>query len=104
MLAAGLSVALAGVVSAQFTNRSSVLDGSGTIASGGVFTNLSAAGQPGGIAVSSGGSFVNQAGFLNTFFLKPGLDTDRDGIADEADLDNDGVGNRGRTTTCLGNA
>ncbi len=77
---------------AQFTNRSSVLDSSGTRSSGGSFTNLSAAGQPGGIAISSGGGFVNQAGFLNTFMLKPGLDTDGDGLADELDQDNDGDG------------
>ena len=74
---------------AQFTNRSSVLDGSGTISSGGGYTNISAAGQPGGIAVSTGGSYVNQAGFLNTFSLKPSLDSDGDGLADEIDMDND---------------
>lgn len=77
---------------AQFTNRSSVLDGSGGTSSGGSFTNISAAGQPGGIAVSSGGSFVNQAGFLNTFSLRPNLDTDGDGLANELDSDNDGDG------------
>jgi len=77
---------------AQFTNRSSVLDSSGTLASGGAFTNISAAGQPGGIATASGGNFVNQAGFLNTFSLKPGLDTDGDGLADELDQDNDNDG------------
>jgi len=81
-----------GISQAQFTNKSSVLDGSGATSSGGTFTNISAAGQPGGIAVSSGGSFVNQAGFLNTFSLKPGLDTDGDGLADELDQDNDGDG------------
>jgi hypothetical protein len=75
--------------SAQFTNKSSVLDGSGTTSSGGTFTNISAAGQPGGISQSDGGTFVNQAGFLNTFFIKGALDTDGDGIQDEADLDND---------------
>lgn len=82
---------VAGAVSAsaQYTNRSSVLDGSGTRSAGGSFTNISAAGQPGGIAVSSGGGYVNQAGFLNTFSLKPNLDTDSDGLADEVDMDND---------------
>lgn len=74
---------------AQITQTSSVLDGSGTRSSGGSFTNISAAGQPGGIAVSSGGSFINQAGFLNTFSLRPNLDTDGDGLADELDQDND---------------
>lgn len=74
---------------AQFTNSSTVLDGSGTVSSGGGYTNISAAGQPGGIAESSGGGYVNQAGFLNTFVLKPGLDTDGDGLANELDQDND---------------
>ncbi len=88
MVGVFLAGALAG--SAQYAKSSSVLDGSGTRASGGVYANLSAAGQPGGIAESSGGSYVNQAGFLQTFFMKPGLDTDGDGLPDEADQDNDG--------------
>jgi hypothetical protein len=75
---------------AQFTNRSSVLDGMGTRSTGGSFTHIGAGAQPGGIATSSGGGFQNQAGFLNTFFLKPGLDTDGNGVPDEADGDNDG--------------
>lgn len=79
-------------VHAQFTNKSFVLDGSGTRSAGGSFTNISASGQPGGIAVSSGGGYINQAGFMNTFFLKPGLDTDGDGLADELDQDNDNDG------------
>lgn len=83
---------LNGIVQAQFTNKSSVLDSSGTTSSGGSFTNISAAGQPGGITVSSGGSYVNQAGFLNSFSLRPDLDTDGDGLADELDQDNDGDG------------
>ena len=87
-----LLMVLAGPVAAQYTNRSSVLNSSGTRSAGGGFTNLSAAGQPGGIATSSGGSMVNQAGFLNTFSLKPDLDTDGDGLADEVDQDNDNDG------------
>ena len=82
---------------AQYTNTSSVLDGSGTLSSGGTYTNISAAGQPGGISVSDGGTYVNQAGFLNTYFVKGGLDTDGDGLADEADLDNDNDGLRDAT-------
>ena len=82
-------VGFAGVAGAQYTNKSSVLDGSGTRSAGGSYTNISAAGQPGGIAVSAGGTYVNQAGFLNTFVLKPALDTDGDGLADEMDNDND---------------
>ena len=82
-------LAVAEVATAQLTNRSSVLDGVGTRSTGGSYTHIGAGAQPGGIAVSSGGSFHNQAGFLNTFFLQPGLDTDGDGLADEADSDND---------------
>ncbi len=87
-----LCCAAASTAHAQFTNKSSVLDGSGTTSTSGSFTNISAAGQPGGIAVSSGGTYVNQAGFLNTFSVKPGLDTDGDGLADELDQDNDADG------------
>ena len=84
-----LWIAVASAAYGQFTNKSSVLDSSGTISTGGTYTNISAAGQPGGISTSDGGTYVNQAGFLNSFFIKGGLDTDSDGILDEADLDND---------------
>lgn len=90
VLIATLATAL--TASAQYTNLSSVLDGSGTLASGGGYTNISAAGQPGGIAVSASGGYVNFAGFLNTFVIKSSLDTDGDGITDENDLDNDNDG------------
>ncbi len=75
---------------AQYTNRSSVLDGSGARSTGGVYTHISAAGQPGGIRESAVGELVHQAGFLQTFSMRPELDTDGDGLADEADRDNDG--------------
>jgi len=75
---------------AQITQTSSVADGMGTRSTGGSYTHIGAGGQPGGIATAQGGSYYNQAGFLNTFFLKPGLDTDGNGIPDEADWDNDG--------------
>jgi hypothetical protein len=84
-----LLLAVATYAQAQYSNRSSVLDSSGTTSAGGSFTNVSASGQPGGITTSSGGGYVHQAGFLNTFSLKPGLDTDGDGLADEVDQDND---------------
>lgn len=84
-----LWIAVASASYGQFTNKSSVLDGSGTLSTGGTYTNISAAGQPGGISTSEGGTYVNQAGFLNTFFIKGNLDTDGDGILDEADQDND---------------
>jgi hypothetical protein len=72
------------------TNQTSfVLDGAGGRASGGTLDLVSAVAQPGGIEVSSDGSLVNYAGFLNTFSLRPGLDTDGDGVEDELDTDND---------------
>lgn len=72
------------------TNQtSSVLDAAGRRSAGGALELISAAGQPGGIRVSSAGTLVNWAGFLNTFSLQPGLDTDGDGLANEVDLDND---------------
>jgi hypothetical protein len=88
-IAAALLLAGAADALAQLTNRSSVHNGMGGRSTGGPLTHVGAGAQPGGIAVSSGGSFVNQAGFLNTFFLKPALDSDGDGIPDEIDPDND---------------
>jgi len=76
----------------QFIQKSSVQDSSGTRSSSGGYTNISAVGQPGGITESSGGGYANQAGFLNTFWLQPLLDTDGDGLPDELDLDNDNDG------------
>lgn len=75
---------------AQTNQTSSVVDGFGTRSTGSGFTHIGAGAQPGGITTSHGSGFINQAGFLNTFFLKSGLDTDGDGIPDEADADNDG--------------
>lgn len=74
---------------AQYSNKSSVLDSLGAQASGGGITNISAVGQPSGIATATGGCYFNQSGFLNTFMLQPGLDTDQDGLPDELDPDND---------------
>jgi hypothetical protein len=79
---------------AAYTNVSHVVDGAGGRSSGGSLTNLSAAAQPGGIAVTRGTTIVNQAGFLNTFVLRPALDTDGDGLVDELDGDNDNDGLR----------
>lgn len=83
---------------AQFTIKSSVQDGSGTVSSGGGYTNISACGQSGGIACAlagplplSAGSIVNQAGFLNTFCLRPNLLSVR-GLPVEIDPDNDADG------------
>ena len=68
-----LSLLLAGgtVAFGQYTNKSDVLDGSGTR--------------------SSGGTYLNQAGFLNTFCMKPGL-LGAHGLPVELDPDNDGDG------------
>ena len=81
---------------AQYTNKSDVLDGSGTISSGGGYTNISASGQPGGISETmagtlplDAGTIVNQAGFLNTFCLRPNL-LSVHGLPVETDPDNDG--------------
>lgn len=89
---AGLGLLFIGtdLATAQFQQKSSVADACGTRAMGGAFTHLGAGGQPGGISVSWDESYVNQAGFLHTFFLQRDLDTDSDGLPDEADLDNDG--------------
>ena len=89
LLAISLLFAGSLAASAQYTNTSSVLDGSGTVSSNGSLANISASGQPGGISQSSASGYVNQAGFLNTFFLKPGL-LSVHGIPVEIDPDNDG--------------
>ena len=76
-------------VGQNHTNTSHALDGAGQWSTGGLLSNITAVAQSGGVTMSSGGALWNQAGFLNTFVLKPGLDTDMDGLADEADTDND---------------
>ena len=88
-LSAGVCLAMVLTAQAQHSQPSSVLDAAGASSSGGAYTNMSASGQPGGIAVSTGGVYVNYAGFLNTFSIRPELDTDADGLADEVDSDND---------------
>lgn len=92
LILAGTAVILSLAVhsaTAQYSNVSTCLDGAGDRSSGGSYSNISAVAQPGGIAVSSSGDLVNYAGFLNTFSLQPGLDTDGDGLENEADADND---------------
>jgi hypothetical protein len=79
----------AGLFAQTYSNVSSVVDGSGKSSGGGAYSNISAAAQPSGISVSLGGTFVNYAGFLNTFSLQASLDTDNDGLANEVDTDND---------------
>jgi len=89
---------LAGSLMAQdYRNMSSVHDGSGrmstsTVAVAGVnYYHVSAAGQPGGIATSTNGTLVNNAGFLQAVDIKfPNLDTDGDGVINEISQDNDG--------------
>ena len=85
----GISIAGHDAPGADYTNTSSVLDGSGRWSGGGAYANISACAQPGGIAMSSAGNIINYAGFLGSFSLRPGLDTDGDGLANELDPDND---------------
>lgn len=81
---------LVGTLSAGvLTNVTSVADGAGGWCSGGAFSNICAVAQPPGVSVSAGGSLVNYAGFLGAFILRPGLDSDGDGCANELDGDND---------------
>jgi thrombospondin type 3 repeat protein len=87
MMLLGLLLPLGAAAASNLT--SSVLDGAGGSSSGSSLELISSAAQPGGISVSSGGDWVNSAGFLNTFILQPGLDTDGDGLPDELDPDND---------------
>lgn len=82
----------AAIAAADYTNASFVLDGAGHWSSGGTYSNISAVAQPGGVGISTDGSLRNHAGFLNTFVLRPDLDTDGDGLANEWDADNDNDG------------
>ncbi|HIE11628.1 MAG TPA: hypothetical protein EYP62_08440 [Kiritimatiellae bacterium] len=85
-----LCLVTAGVVTGQdYSNTSSVVDGMGRSSAGGGYTNLSAGAQPSAITEVHAGSMGNQQGFLNTFFFRSDLDTDADGLPDEADPDND---------------
>ena len=89
-----INLALAIPARTQVNQTSAVLDGSGGLSSGGVYQNISAAGQPGGIAYSTAGGIgglQNYAGFLGTFILRPDL-VDPDGVPWELSQDNDGDG------------
>jgi len=74
---------------AAVSNATHVIGCAGEWSSGGSYSNISSVAQPGGVALSSSGTLVNSAGFLNTIILSAGLDSDGDGLADELDSDND---------------
>lgn len=69
--------------------KSHVLDMAGGRSTNALYTHISSVGQSGGFDISSAPSCENQAGFLTAFYMQPDLDTDGDGLADEADPDND---------------
>ncbi len=92
VMAWGIVLLAAGIPAARgqsYFQTSSVLDGTGGRSAGDRYENIAAAAQPGGIAFGSAGRYVHYAGFLGTFILQPHLDTDRDGVANELDDDND---------------
>jgi len=70
----------------------SVLDSSGSRATGGGLISVTAMGQPGSVITSEGGGITHYGGFLGCVTLLPDLDTDGDGLADEIDPDNDDDG------------
>jgi hypothetical protein len=74
LLLAGMM--LASVAHAETEQTSSTVAGFGALSSGGAYTNISSGRSPGG--------------YLQTFSLRPDLDTDGDGLHDEIDDDNDG--------------
>ena len=100
ILAVGLGLSAALDAAAQTAHSlGTVQNGSGTMSTntvllGGIaYRHASAAGQPGGIATHTNVPWTHYAGFLQTVDIKrPALDTDRDGILDELDLDNDNDG------------
>ena len=86
----GLLFLAAGASRAQISQLPSVADGSGARSAGGDMAHVSAGAQPGGIGVARAGTLLNSAGFLGGAILRPDLDRDGDGMADEIDPDNDG--------------
>ena len=92
MAAVALLLSVATAPGQSCSNVCSVMDAAGTRTTGGSLVNIGACGQPGGVRVHVGGSMHEYAGFLGMFSLQPGLDTDGDGLEDEADADNDGDG------------
>ena len=90
--ALGLGVVVA---QAQLVQESIVQDSAGGIATGGGYSLVSSAAQPGGVRMVGDGAAAgvrHYAGFLGTFALRPDLDHDGDGLADEWAADNDGDG------------
>lgn len=81
----------------SFSPSRSVLDSSGRTVSGGAFGGAGASGQPGGVGPAAGGALVSEPGFFSTLALRPALDTDGDGTANELDPDNDNDGLSDRT-------
>ncbi len=86
----GLLFLAAGAGRAQISQLPSVADGSGARSAGGDLVHVSAGAQPGGIGVARAGTTLNSAGFLGGAILRPDLDGDGDGLANEIDPDNDG--------------
>jgi len=75
--------------SQSYTNASSVVNVAGGWTAGGVYSNLDCAAQASTVGLSQKDPIRHYSGFLNTFLLKPDLDTDNDGQPDELDPDND---------------
>lgn len=85
-----LILLLAGTLGADpFVQTATVVDGAGGPSTGGPLVHLSAMAQPACVSVATGGNMTHYSGFLNTFLLRPDLDADADGCADELDADND---------------
>jgi hypothetical protein len=88
-LACFLSLCLTPVYS-EWNEPARVLNGCGGWASNGSYRTVLAAFQPCPVGTSKGDHHINYSGFLQSFVLRPDLDTDGDGLCDENDLDNDG--------------
>jgi len=80
------------IVRAEPDQTHSAWDGSGAHMTNGTLSAFTAGGQSGGIGYATGSTLQNYAGFLAGTILYGDLDTDRDGLADEMDADNDGDG------------
>jgi hypothetical protein len=83
---------LLGVDAKAATNQVGAVDSGGGWATNDVYISLGSIGQ--GVESGRGDnvSYINISGYLDTFILRPDLDTDGDGIPDENDQDDDNDG------------
>jgi hypothetical protein len=74
------------------TNRVGAVDSGGGRSTNASYRSLGAIGQGVESGRGASGNYISISGYLDTFIMRPDLDTDGDGIADENDQDDDNDG------------